>query len=149
MGRIRQIGIANGTSGSEDFTLDNYLAPEMNCANKKILENSPTFKLDINEKSSRINIDKQNRHVEGTKEYTEGRSIITVSMAKCQEIVDKFKGTGRINSDNNESVDTGEVVGFYVNKETGEKIPTTIVSIRYSKTGAHIVPARPKKRKDE
>ena len=48
-------------------------------------------------------------------------------------------------SNNRESVDFGRVIGYYVDPVTQEKIPTTMGTIHYSKDGAHIVPARPKK----
>lgn len=43
-----------------------------------------------------------------------------------------------------ERVDFGKTIGNYVDPDTGTKYPTTVGIIHYSKSGTHIVSARPK-----
>jgi filamentous hemagglutinin len=44
-----------------------------------------------------------------------------------------------------ERVDFGKNIGDYVDRDTGERSPTSIGIIHYGSKGAHIVPARPRK----
>lgn len=44
---------------------------------------------------------------------------------------------------NTERVNFKKVIGKYVDEVTGKSYDTTVGTIRYSKDGAHIVPARP------
>lgn len=57
--------------------------------------------------SRKINREKQARHMAGDKGYLEGRSVITVSMDRLQELVNMYAGTGKI-----------EVLGKELNKVT-------------------------------
>ncbi|MDO5297056.1 MAG: polymorphic toxin type 50 domain-containing protein [bacterium] len=41
-----------------------------------------------------INKDKQGRHIPGSKNYTPGRSILTVSLQRAQQLLDRYSGTG-------------------------------------------------------
>ena len=41
-----------------------------------------------------------------------------------------------------ERVDCQEIIGFYLEEESGEKIKTSMAIIHYSNKGAHIVPAK-------
>lgn len=90
-----------------------------------------------------INTDKQLRHMLGT--ALPGRSVITVSVDKLQNLVNQFAGTGEIWLNKNgewssiEEVDTGEMIGYTVNNNN-VVIKTTKVKIHYSKTGIHVVP---------
>ncbi len=91
-----------------------------------------------------INPDKQGRHIAGDKNYEEGRSILTVSLERAQELVNERHGTGQRIGDHKERVDFGEVIGIFVNNEDQTKSETKMGIIHYSKTGVHIVPAQPK-----
>jgi tetratricopeptide (TPR) repeat protein len=93
-----------------------------------------------------IEIDKQAKHIPGTKNYVEGRSIFTHPCP--QKLLSQHAGKGQkaqgIISEPGyrERVDFGEVIGYFVKDEM--QIPTTVGMIHYSKKGAHIVPAQPK-----
>ena len=79
-------------------------------------------------------------------EDQQGKHIIghtTLSMAKMEELLQKYAGTGQIARDNGERVDFKEIIGFYINKQKNKKYETTVGIIHYSKNGLHIVPARP------
>ena len=53
-------------------------------------------------------------------------------------------GTGQPLGPNKERVDFGKPIGRYVDGTTGKSYPTTMGIIHYSKSGAHIVPTKPK-----
>ncbi|MEN0056668.1 MAG: DUF6443 domain-containing protein [Mucilaginibacter sp.] len=91
-----------------------------------------------------INIAKQGKHIEGHNNYIEGKSILT---SEAQTLLDNYH-SGNVRSiqridDVKTRVDFGEGIGYYIDPVT--KIPqaTTKGIIITSKTGAHIVPARP------
>lgn len=52
--------------------------------------------------------------------------------------------TGTFTGINKERVDFGQIIGLYVDFETGIGLETDMGMIHYGKKGAHIVPARPK-----
>ncbi len=86
---------------------------------------------------------KQGKHIPGHNNYQEGKSILTVSLEEAQELVTKYSGHGDPVSDNKERVNFGKIIGIFVDQNTGEKKPTTVGMIHYSKNGTHIVPAEP------
>ena len=92
----------------------------------------------------KINKDKQDRHIPGSKSYTPGRSILTVSLQRAQQLLNRCSGTGTKLNDHKERVNFGEVIGKYVDSSTGKAYDTTYGIIHYSKTGTHIVPSHPK-----
>jgi hypothetical protein len=92
---------------------------------------------------------KQGKHIPSHKNFLQGRSKFTHN--NPQALVDRFSGKGQQAGKIppgmpgfRERVDFGEVIGIYVDKTTGESMPTTVGIIHYSKDGVHIVPARPK-----
>jgi hypothetical protein len=91
---------------------------------------------------------KQGKHIPDHNNFIPGKSEFTHPAP--QQLVDNFAGTGQ--PANNvprgqpgfkERVDFGQIIGNYVDPATGEKLPTTKGIIHYSKSGVHIVPARP------
>ena len=88
---------------------------------------------------------RQDKHIPGTNNYTEGRSIFSGTKNQAEQLIKQYSGTGQMLSNNRERVDFGRVIGYYVDPVTQEKTPTTMGTIHYLKDGAHIVPARPKK----
>lgn len=67
-----------------------------------------------------------------------------ISMEHAQRLADKFDGPGkRKGNQAREVVDFGEATGMYVDRDTGESLPTRFGSIYYGKRGCHIVPANP------
>ena len=86
---------------------------------------------------------KQGKHIPGHNNYGEGKSIITVSKEHLIELFNVFRGTGEFHG-NKEVVDFGEIIGVYIDGETGEAIETTRGTIHYKNDGGwHIVPAQP------
>lgn len=69
---------------------------------------------------------------------------LTISLAEAGNLVQQYSGKGTPVGDNKERVDFGKTIGIYKDSSTGAGTPTTIGIIHYSKTGTHIVPARPK-----
>jgi tetratricopeptide (TPR) repeat protein len=100
-------------------------------------------------KNVAIEIDKQNKHVVGHRNFIPYNSEFT--HRDPQYLLTKFAGKGKpVNNSApgiagyRERIDFGEVIGSYVSKESRElKIPTTKGIIHYSKDGAHIVPSNP------
>lgn len=86
---------------------------------------------------------KQERHIVGSQNYIAGRSIFTGTLDDARELLKEFVGKGVLISTGKERVDFEKVIGYYVDKVTGEKYATTIGIIHTSKKGSHIVPARP------
>jgi tetratricopeptide (TPR) repeat protein len=92
-----------------------------------------------------IEIDKQSKHIVGSKFYKEGNSIF--EHPDPESLLKKHAGTGLHKSGEmgqpgyKELVDFGEQIGIW--KNSLESKPTTKGIIHYSKQGAHIVPARP------
>jgi len=98
-----------------------------------------------------VNTNKQNRHIEGTKEYkkyvekleTKGLKpgILT---ADAQELVDKYAGTGKIlvqkQGPSKEKITAETVVGKYYDSQTKIFLETNRAIIVYSKTGTHVYP---------
>ncbi|MHB1651659.1 MAG: polymorphic toxin type 50 domain-containing protein [Desulfitobacteriaceae bacterium] len=100
-----------------------------------------------------INQQKQNRHIEGTKEYNQyvkklakddfKPSILT---ADPQEVIDKYAGTGRqiISTKGvqpKEVITLPDIAGKYYNTDRGEYVETNNVTVVYSKTGSHVYPS--------
>ncbi len=98
---------------------------------------------------TKVNKDKQNKHIPTSKNYVQGKSIISISATKCQQLINTHAGTGTKLSNNKERIDFGEIIGTYISHKTGKHYPTTMGIVHYSKTGTHIVPATPKGFKEE
>lgn len=109
-------------------------------------------------------VERQKIHRQGTKMYEDrkaalekkgkyGPSYITISDEEILELVNRFKGTGKIKVkngkwNNQEVILTNETkVGFVVNDITGKSVETTVFKIHYGKDGVHIVPDYPSKKK--
>ena len=94
---------------------------------------------------------RQNLHIKGHKDYTEGRSYFEPD-TDISKIVGELKGTGNPIFDQNgdwtnkERVVANRCVGVHVDPETGKETPTKNLTIIYSKDGCHIVPGRSKEK---
>jgi len=131
--------------------LCNMEAMAMSQANKEVVLSSAlkhTVERESFFKNVKIHADRQNKHVFGKHNYQAGKSIFEHS--DPQGLLNKFAGKGnpikdRIpgSPDYREKVNFGELIGHHVNEFSGLKTQTTWGEIRYSKTGAHIVPALP------
>lgn len=101
-----------------------------------------------------INPEKQNRHVYGHQDWKDyihklqekgSNQIPSVLTVDAQELINKYAGTGYIRFNRKgewnqrETITSDSIVGF-ITDDAGQKINTKTFSIRYSKTGTHIVP---------
>lgn len=95
----------------------------------------------------KIHSGKQGKHIVGHNNYIKGKSIFNGTTEDAGKLIKKFGGTGAKKGTNKEIVDFGQVIGKYVDPNTGKLYNTTMGTIHYSKSGAHIVPSRPKIKK--
>ncbi len=126
---------------------------------QKSLQGTPlkrTIKERINdgELSTRIHIGRQNKHIEGTKEYLDKykdgsnpQGVLTISKDEAQKLIDKFQGTGTKGKNNKngewtEFVDADTIIGKYY--RNGQYWDTKRFVIHYSKKGSHIIPVQPR-----
>lgn len=86
---------------------------------------------------------KQGKHIPGHNNYRPGKSIINGGLQAAQDLIIEGAGKGVWHEPNKETVDYGRIIGTYVDSN-GNRFDTTVGTIHYSKTGAHIVPSRPK-----
>ena len=111
------------------------------------LENRDILKKKIanGEISLKINPEKQNRHVLGTKEYKNGRSYITISIDEAESIVESKYATGKVTVSKSgqikETLFENKIIGMDLDFD-GSEHETNGFKIHYSKTGTHIVPYR-------
>lgn len=126
MGRYSKSGLGSGVGSSPQKSFEN-----LSTSNKNKLS------------TENINVHKQNKHIIGTKEYIPGRSIITISPMTLDKLVKKYKGHGTNAGNGKERINFKEVIGYYIDNETGKKYPTTYGIVHYSKTGFHVVPSSP------
>ena len=91
----------------------------------------------------------QEKHMVGSNNYIPGRSIFSGSLNYAKKLIAEFSGKGNSVGMGKERVDFGKFIGYYVDKETGKKYPTTMGIIHSSKDGKHIVPSQPKNYKGE
>ena len=78
-----------------------------------------------------------------------GKSIFSGTIKEASALIKKYSGKGTPAGIGKERVDFGKVIGYYVDKESGKKYPTTMGIIHSSKSGKHIVPSKPKNFKGE
>ncbi|MGX6513707.1 MAG: polymorphic toxin type 50 domain-containing protein [Schaalia turicensis] len=101
--------------------------------------------------TTEIHFGRQAKHMPGQPEYDPSRSAVTLDIVTIQKLVLRHAGYGsRLpNNSNKEVVDFGVVIGIYRSRHQKVGQPTTRANIHYSKSGAHIVPATPRKRKSK
>lgn len=95
--------------------------------------------------TTRIHFGRQQKHIEGSNNYINGRSKLTISQSKAQELINKYAGNrnNKWQNANKEKINFHENIGQYYNQTTGKWEDTTWGIIHYSKDGCHIVPASP------
>ncbi len=91
----------------------------------------------------KLHLGKQGKHIVGHNNYQKGKSILEISIDEAQDLINKYSGKGQKIDYTTERVDFKKVIGKYVDEQTGKMYETTVGTIRYSKNGVHIVPARP------
>ena len=102
---------------------------------------------------SRIISGRQNKHIEGTKEFEQNKekmikigSAPAILHADAQSLVEMYKGTGNIYFAKSspeyprEDIDTKHIIGKTWDRKKSEYIDATIITIAYSKTGTHVFP---------
>ena len=94
-----------------------------------------------------IHFGKQSKHLPGQPNHDSSKSRITIGIRELQRLVELNAGTGRWEGKNKEVVDFGTVIGTFRAKPDDPGVPTARGTIHYSKTGAHVVPARPEQTK--
>ena len=114
-------------------------------------KNHDSKEIEILKKRKTINVEKQNKHLKGTKEYNRYReklskreyeqSYITVDIDTLDNLVRKNLNPRKLMRQY-QYVDVGIEIGHYRNKDVDEL--TTRVKVMQSKTGYHAVPAKPK-----
>ncbi|GEM_PF-6949751 len=90
---------------------------------------------------------KQDKHIPTKKGFIPGRSELT--HPDPQGLLNSGAGTGTTyrgtsgQPGGKEVVDFGQTIGYWVDKNTGARLPTTKGTIHYGGTGSHIIPAYP------
>ena len=142
-------GNESGLTSGEQQTVDQLTLKDKVAENESNASSSFTPKthgntsVDYSSYPKTLNEDKQGKHIPGHPNYQSGKSRLTISMSEATELVKQFSGKGEPVSQNKERVDFGRTIGVYRDSKTGEEAETTVGIIHYSKSGAHIVPARP------
>lgn len=106
---------------------------------KKVLKQTQGMKV-VNGFTTKVHSGKQGKHIAGHNNYQKGKSILT---GNAQNLLNKYAGRGTMINSNKERVNFGQVIGKWVDPNTGKAYKTTKGIIHYSKNGAHIVPSRP------
>lgn len=97
-----------------------------------------------------INAEKQERHIQGSSRYVDGRSYITISEKEAQNIINAKSGTGTLVKDrkgnwkHKELIDCGKKIGVDIDPVSHKETPTDKATIHYSKAGTHLVPRKEK-----
>ena len=100
-----------------------------------------------------VNEEKQGRHDKDSRLYISGKSYMLISMGEIQDIVNRYAGTGIPSKyisgkwKNKEVIEVPKIVGININPDSKIKEETNRLTIHYSKTGVHVVPAKPRKRR--
>lgn len=100
----------------------------------------------VNGFTTKLHEGRQGKHIIGHNNYQKGKSVLHLSMARAQELIEKYAGCGTRKGLNKEIVNFGEVIGTWVSNDGTKRLSTTWGTIHYSDIGCHIVPANPKGR---
>lgn len=95
---------------------------------------------------TKLEEEKQGKHIEGHLNFQPGKSKLSVSMTEASNLTNTFSGTGAVVGDpassNKERVNFGQNIGMYNDPILGY-VPTSNGIIHHSSKGTHIVPAKP------
>ncbi|MCC8098001.1 MAG: hypothetical protein LIO44_05500 [Eubacterium sp.] len=97
--------------------------------------------------STKINRQKQERHLWNSSNYINGRSYLYGDVNDAQRLVDELSGTGELlfyrdgRWKNKERVSASHKIGMHID-ENGNKTETNKAMIVYSRTGSHIYPGK-------
>ena len=93
----------------------------------------------------------QGKHIPGHNNYTPGRGYLTITIQEAQDLIRQYAGHGEIWRDHSgrwthkEFVTADHVIGYAVDKDTGEETETRRFYISYAtgkNKGSHIVPIK-------
>ena len=87
------------------------------------------------------------KHMAGHNGHQEGGGIPRGTMDDARDLLERFAGEGQVlnREGTRRRVDFGQIIGLYIDPETGRSGETTMGIIHTSeKKGEHIVPARPR-----
>lgn len=87
----------------------------------------------------KIHQGRQDKHIRGTNNYTEGRSYLTISNKEIKNTIKTKSGTG-MKVGNKEQIVADKIIGVNVNTKHGFKTLTDTAYIHSSKDGSHLVP---------
>jgi len=91
-----------------------------------------------------IHFGKQAKHLKGQHGFDPTKSPITIGIQRLQDLVEHKAGKGKWHEPNKEVVDFGEVIGQWRLNPHSPWKPTKIGTLHYSKSGVHVVPAKPR-----
>lgn len=98
----------------------------------------------VNGFTTKLHEGRQGKHIIGHNNFQKGKSVLHMSMAQAQELIETHAGTGEwVGASNRERIDFGFSIGTYVDVRNNRE-KTTVGIIHYSKQGSHIVPGKPK-----
>ena len=97
----------------------------------------------INGFTTKLHEGRQGKHIIGHNNFHSGKSVIHGGMQAAQILITEGTGKGIWHAPNKETVTFDRIIGTYVS-ENETRSTTTVGTIHYSKSGAHIVPSRPK-----
>lgn len=138
-------------NASRSSLIKDYMSMKKKLATKNVdfLNESGIIKEEITKGNIKleINHEKQARHFKNSDSYVEGRSYLTISEDKAQQIINDKSGTGTLIFDKNgkpikEKIITDDIIGVDIDFETKEETLTEKGTIHYSKTGTHLVPRK-------
>ena len=135
--------VSYNIEGVELTSKDGYNNANKNLNSKLNVTNTKKVFTQIDDESLVIHAGKQEKHIVGSNNYIVGRSVFDGTVEDAQRLLKEFSGTGERITENKERVDFGVVIGQYADVKTGKLQDTTVGIIHYSKTGTHIVPAKP------
>lgn len=93
--------------------------------------------------TTKIHEGRQGKHIIGHNNYQKGKSVLHLSMARAQELAERYAGTGKWIGTNKEVVNFHEQIGAWVSKDGSKRRTTTWGIVHYSNQGCHIVPTDP------
>lgn len=145
---LQRLGSENVPKSFASFQKIKYNEPEKWSTLQQAYKDQPIRdRIQSGEQPLTILTDKQGKHIRGHKNYTEGRSYLTITQDDAQKLIRQYAGTGELRRDksgrwtNKEFVTAKQMIGVWVNQNTGEERKTHRFTIHYAKNGTHIVPA--------
>lgn len=97
----------------------------------------------VNGFTTKLHEGRQGKHIIGHNNYQKGKSVLHISMARVQELIERYAGTGKRIDDHKEAVNFHVEIGTWVSDDGRKRWSTTWGIIHYSSQGCHIVPANP------